>query len=156
MSKKVSLYLGLWLFFSFFCIFTLKAENNENINILISFSSNRLKRGEPNKLIIKFKLNKGYYLNYYPLLSIQLKEYPGLNFSKDSFKMNEIDVELLNIGKKKYINTNNPIEIPFEVLKDFKKGKFVLKVIFEGFITNIKERYVIKFVNSVEREYRIY
>ncbi len=156
MSKKVSLYLLLWLFFSFFCTFSLKAENNENINILISFSTNRLKRGEPNKLIIKFKLNSGYYLNYYPLLSIQLKEYPGLNFSKDSFKMNEIDVELLNIGKKKYVNTNRPIVIPFEVLKDFKRGKYVLKIVFEGFITNINEKYAIKFVNPVEKEYRIY
>ncbi len=107
-------------------------------------------------MYIKFSTKEGYLLNYYPLLKINIKNYSGLDFSKDSFKINEVEVKLNNIKGKKYINTEKPIVIPFEVSTEAKRGEYTLTVAFEGFLTNVKEKYAIKFVNKVYIDYKIY
>ncbi len=157
MSKRLVFFLLLFALLLFFITLNEgKATENPNIKIDISFSKNRLKRGKTYKLFLNFKLKNNYLLNYYPILNISILESNGLDFSKDSFKANEIDIELKTIKEKKFIDTTTPITIPFEVFKVAKRGKYKLRIRLEGFLTNIKENYVIKFVNEAEIDYKIY
>ncbi len=157
MSKRLVFFLLLFALLLFFITLNEgKATENPNIKIDISFSKNRLKRGKTYKLFLNFKLKNNYLLNYYPILNISILESNGLDFSKDSFKANEIDINLKTIKEKKFIDTTTPITIPFEVFKVAKRGKYKLRIRLEGFLTNIKENYVIKFVNEAEIDYKIY
>ncbi len=157
MSKRLVVFLLLFTLLLFFITLSKgEATENPNIKIEISLSKNRLKRGKTYKLFLNFKLKNNYLLNYYPILNISVLESNGLDFSKDSFKANEIDIKIKTIDEKKFIDTTTPITIPFEVFKVAKRGKYKLKIRLEGFLTNIKEKYVIKFVNETEIDYKIY
>ncbi len=156
MSKRLVVFLLFFAFVFYVTCGNSKAIENSNIKIELSLSKNRLTRGKTYRLFLNFQLKNNYLLNYYPILSISILESNGLDFSKNNFKANEIDLKLRTLDEKKFIDTTAPITIPFEVFKTAKRGKYKLRIRLEGFLTNIKEKYVIKFVNEAEIDYKIY
>jgi hypothetical protein len=128
---------------------------SENLTIKAKLSNTKINKSKENYLIISFIPENKVFLNFYPLLKIEIEEKSYLKFPKDKLKANDLDVEVFEKGNNKFINMKTPIKIPFELDKEYKKGKYKLVFSIEGFYTIQQEKITIKFFSKKEIYYYI-
>ncbi len=127
----------------------------ESLTIKVKLSNAQINKTKENYLIISFIPEDNVFLNFYPLLKIEIEENRYLKFPKDKLKANDLDVEVFGMGNNKFINIKTPIKIPFELGKKYKRGKYILVFTIEGFYTRLNDKITIKFFSKQEVPYYI-
>jgi len=129
---------------------------SKDLKIDLFLSKNRLKANNNYNLMVEFSHNKNILVNLYPLIKIKILDSPYLKFPKDELEANDLEIKTIEQNNKKYINSEEKIEVPFEVFKDSERGRYILKLYLEGFYTDKNNNISIKFSKEFELNYKIY
>lgn len=81
-----------------------------------------LSRGQEGKVILKIILAKGITINPQPSFVIECTPSQELIFPKNFFTASDLEIEIKEEDSQEYLNLEKPIEIPFTVNLEAKRG----------------------------------
>lgn len=110
----------LIIFLSCLVVFAQKEQNCLIVDA--SISPRYLSRGQEGKLILKITLDKGITINPQPAFIIECEPSYELIFPKDFFTASDLEIEIIEEDGDEFLNLDIPIEIPFTVSLDAKRG----------------------------------
>ncbi|OGD11087.1 MAG: hypothetical protein A2Y86_08405 [Candidatus Aminicenantes bacterium RBG_13_62_12] len=103
-----------------------------------------LSRGEEGKLVLRVLTSPGISLSPHPSFTIELAPCPELVFPKGFYTHSDLDIEVLEEGGEKVLNMTRPVEIPFTVNLQAKRGSHILQGKVKYFATSRKEGWCLK------------
>jgi len=123
---------GLRKFFFFsaavLCLFfSLLAEEDDSLKVRASIDPKRLSRGEEGKITLRLKLKEGMAINPQPSFIIEFEPSEEIVFPKNFFTASDLQISTVEENGEEYLNLEEPIEIPFSVNLNAKRGNHVLK-----------------------------
>jgi hypothetical protein len=116
----------LWLIFLTFCLSNL-AEEDDLLKANSSINPKRLSRGQEGKVVITFTIQKGITIKPQPSFIIEFNPSEELVFPKNFFTASDLEVEILEEDGEEYLDLKEPIEIPFAVNLEAKRGSHILE-----------------------------
>lgn len=117
----------------FLCLFIfiislfLLAEEEDLLKIKASISPKRLSRGQEGKVVLKLTIEKGITISPQPSFTIEFVPSEELVFPKNFFAASDLEIEILEEDGEEYLNLKDPIEIPFTVSLEAKRGSHNLE-----------------------------
>ncbi len=117
--KKIVVGLGL---ISFVFLLVLAQEDEECLKVEASVHPRWLSRGQEGTVILKIKLAKGITVNPQPSFIIECSPSLELIFPKNFFTASDLEIEIKEGNGEEYLNLEKPIEIPFTVSLEAKRG----------------------------------
>jgi len=118
--------------------------DEELLKVEASISPERLSRSQEGKVSLKIKVQKGVTINPQPVFTIELSPSDALVFPKNFFTASDLEIEILEKDGEEYLNFKEPIEIPFTVSLDAKRGWHVLEGKVKYFACSKKEEWCLK------------
>jgi hypothetical protein len=111
-------------------IYLLAAAQQEEpcLRVEASIQPRWLSRGQEGKVILKIILGKGITINPQPSFVIECTPSQELIFPKNFFTASDLEIEIKESDNQEYLNLEKPIEIPFTVNLEAKRGRHT----FEG------------------------
>lgn len=122
----------------------LEAEDEEILKVESSMSPKRLSRGEEGKVILKVSVKEGITVSPHPHFIIEFSPSEELIFPKNFFTASDTEMEVLEDRGEEYLNLEKPIEIPFTVSLEAKRGVHSLQGKIKYFACNVKEGWCLK------------
>ncbi len=139
-------------------IFFVSLNYCENLLFVAKIVPEKISKGDVPEILLNFKAKKNFRLNYYPLLSIEIKEYPEFFApQKTEFTVEDFNVESEELKGIKFIkeNTTFKIKIPLKDEKLPKKGSYKVRLVISGYYTDISTMVSISFKQDVLLEFKI-
>jgi len=102
-------------------------EEDELLKINASISPKRLSRGQEGKVVIKLTIKKGITINPQPSFIIEFNTSEELVFPKNFFTASDLEIEILENDGIEYLDLKDPVEIPFAVNLEAKRGSHILE-----------------------------
>jgi hypothetical protein len=96
------------------------------LKVNVSINPMRLRRGEEGKIILKFTVKEGIRVSSQPSFTIDLEPSDELIFPKNFFSASDLEIEIKEEDGKEYLDLKEPIEIPFSVNMDAKRGNHTI------------------------------
>ena len=119
------------LVFLFLILFTFSllnlAEEDDLLKAGSSINPKRLSRGQEGKVVIKFTIKKGITIKPQPSFIIEFNPSEELIFPKNFFTASDLEIEILEEDGEGYLDLKDPIEIPFTVSLEAKRGSHTLE-----------------------------
>lgn len=78
-------------------------------------------------VVIKLTIKKGIIINPQPSFVIEFNPSEELLFPKNFFTASDLDIGTLEEDGQEYLDLKNPIEIPFSVNLEAKRGSHILE-----------------------------
>jgi len=116
----------LCLIFFTFSLLNL-AEEEDLLKGNSSINPKRLSRGQEGKVVIKLTIKKGITIKPQPSFIIEFYPSEELVFPKNFFTASDLEIEILEEDGEEYLDLKDPIEIPFTVSLEAKRGSHVLE-----------------------------
>lgn len=120
---KKLVFLGLIFFI--FSLLNL-AEEEDLLKADASINPRRLSRGQEGNVVIKLTIKKGIIINPQPSFIIEFDASEELVFPKNFFTASDLEIEVLEEDGEEYLDLKDPIEIPFTVSLEAKRGSHIL------------------------------
>jgi len=117
--KKWLICLGL---LSFIYLLAAAQEDEACLKVEASIRPRWLSRGQEGKVILKIKLGEGITINPQPSFVIECTPSQELIFPKNFFTASDLEIEIIEKDNQEYLNLEKPIEIPFTVNLEAKRG----------------------------------
>jgi hypothetical protein len=113
--------IGLTILVLFFAGgFAQKEEACLKVDALVS--PRYLSRGQEGKVVLKITLAEGITINPQPSFIIECDPSYELIFPKNFFTSSDLEIEIKEENGEEYLNLEKPIEIPFTVSLEAKRG----------------------------------
>jgi len=121
-----------------------RAEADELLKIEAAVRPKSLSRGEEGKVVLKVTTGQDISLSPHPSFTIEFAPCPELVFPKKNYTHTDLDIEVLEDGGEKYLNMSDPVEIPFTVSLQAKRGSHILQGKVKYFAYSKKEGWCLK------------
>ncbi len=118
--------------------------NDDLIRIEASVHPKSLSRGEEGRVVMRVLTSPGITLSPHPSFTIEFAPCPELVFPKDFYTNSDLAIEVLEEGGEKFLNMDKPVEIPFTVSLQAKRGSHVLTGRVKYFACSRKEGWCLK------------
>jgi hypothetical protein len=107
-----------------FSIFLLAVAQQDEacLKVEASVRPRWLSRGQEGKVILEIKLAKGITINPQPSFVVECTPSQELIFPKNFFTASDLEIEIKEEDNQEYLNLEKPIEIPFTVNLEAKRG----------------------------------
>jgi hypothetical protein len=92
------------------------------LKVNASISPRYLSRGQEGKVVLKVKLAEGITINPQPSFIIECDASAELSFPKNFFTASDLEIEIKEENGEEYLSLEKPIEIPFTVSLEAKRG----------------------------------
>lgn len=96
------------------------------LKVDVSIVPRRLRRGEEGKIVLKLSVKEGIRISSQPSFTIDLEPSDELIFPKNFFSASDLEIEIKEEEGKEYLDLKEPIEIPFSVSMDAKRGNHTI------------------------------
>lgn len=114
------------------------------LRIEASVVPRRLSRGEEGAVVLRLSLMEGISISPYPDFIIEFKPCSELVFPKNFFSASDLEIEVLEKDGEKYLDFKEPLEVPFTVSLEAKKGSYILEGRIKYFARSQKEDWCVK------------
>jgi hypothetical protein len=102
------------------------ASQQDAVKIEASAQPRRLMRGEEGKIRLQLRVPKGTYLSVSSFL-IEFTPLEDVVLPKTFFTVSDLRLEVLEESGVSYLNVDAPIEIPFTVSPEARRGSHILR-----------------------------
>ncbi|MGD9344932.1 MAG: hypothetical protein PVH84_03660 [Candidatus Aminicenantes bacterium] len=148
------------LLFISFLVPVMISSAEDLLKVNVSINPMRLRRGQEGKVVLKVTVNEEVRISSQPSFTIDLEPSDELIFPKNFFSASDLEIEIKEEDGKEYLDLKGPIEIPFSVNMDAKRGNHTLKGKIKYFACSQEEgwclKYTAKFSSSFYTSSRIY
>lgn len=103
------------------------AQSGDLLKIETAVLPRRLSRGEEGKVVLRVGVQKGVIISSKPTFIIEIVPNPDLIFPKNFFTASDLALEVVEGEGGSFLNLVKPIEIPFTVGLEAKKGGHILE-----------------------------
>jgi hypothetical protein len=135
----------LLLFVSFFLLGYVSSQVEDLLETSVSINPRRLRRGEEGKVILRFSVEKGIRISSQPSFTIELEPSDELIFPKNFFSASDLEIEIKEEDGKEYLDLKEPIDIPFSVNMDAKRGNHTIRGKVKYFACSQQEGWCLKY-----------
>lgn len=142
--KKEILKFCLTLLFILIFFLLVFGGDEDLLQIDVSLNPSRLSRGEEGRVILKLKVKEGILISPHPSFIIEFSSTPELIFPKNFFTATDLEIEVLEDKGEEYLNLSTPLEIPFTVNLEAKRGVHSLEGKVKYFASCRKEGWCLK------------
>lgn len=115
------------------------------LKVDVSISPRRLRRGEGGKIVLKFSVQEGIRVSSQPSFTIDLEPSDELIFPKNFFSASDLEIEIKEEDGKEYLDLKGPIEIPFSVNMEAKRGNHTIGGKIKYFACSQEEGWCLKY-----------
>jgi len=115
------------------------------LKVDVSIVPRRLRRGEEGKIVLKFSVKEGIRISSQPSFTIDLEPSDELIFPKNFFSASDLEIEIKEEEGKEYLDLKEPIEIPFSVSMDAKRGNHTIGGKIKYFACSQEEGWCLKY-----------
>jgi len=105
-----------------FCVWGTAQKEEDCLKVNASITPRWLSRGQEGKVVLKIKLSDGITIKPQPSFIIECNPSDELIFPKNFFTASDLEIEIIEETGKEYLNIEKPVEIPFTVSLDAKRG----------------------------------
>jgi hypothetical protein len=155
MRKFLMAFIVFWIGLT--CM-SLAAE--DLLKIEASIRPRRLRRGQEGNVVLRITVKEGIKISSQPSFTIEFAPSAELNFPKNFFSASDLEIEIIEEGGKEYLNLTEPIEIPFTVKIEAKRGNHSFSGKVKYFACSMEEgwclKYTSKFATGFYTSSRIY
>lgn len=137
----------IWLIPAFcfiFFLFSGAEEKTPLIKVESSIKPERLSRAQEGKVVFKFLIEKGITISSQPSFTIEFSPCEALLFPKNFFAASDLNIESSEEMGHEYLNLREPIEIPFTVNIDAKRGRHTLQGKIKYFAFSLEDGWCLK------------
>lgn len=120
------------------------SDSDDLLRIEASVRPKSLSRGEMGKVMLKVLPGPEIFLSPHPSFTIEFLPCPELVFPKGFYTHSDLDIEVLEDGGDKYLDMSRPVEIPFTVNPQAKRGSHILQGKVKYFAYSRKEGWCLK------------
>jgi hypothetical protein len=106
-------------------IFSLQVSSDQEeecVKVEASISPRWLSRGQEGKVVLKIKLAEGITINPQPSFIIECNTTEELIFPKNFFTASDLEIAIKEENGKEVLDFKDPVEIPFTVSLESKRG----------------------------------
>lgn len=139
MKKYLLLCIGITALVLF-----LFAKESNPLRVEASISPKRLYRGQEGKITLKIKVKQGLAVSLQPSFIIEFSPSRELIFPKNFFTASDLEIGTFEKNGEEYLDLKGPIEIPFSVSLEAKRGDHQLKGKIKYFACSLKEGWCLK------------
>jgi hypothetical protein len=136
------------------------SEAEDLLKVNVSINPRRLRRGEEGKVVLKFSVEEGIKVSSQPSFTIDLEPSDELVFPKNFFSASDLEIEIKEEDGKEYLELERPLEIPFSVNMDAKRGNHTIRGKVKYFACSQEEgwclKYTAKFSSAFYTSVRIF
>lgn len=104
------------------CLSAFAQKQADCLKVNASISPRYLSRGQEGKLLLKIILAKGITINPQPSFIIECDQSNELIFPKNFFTASDLEIEIIEEAGGEFLNLEDPVEIPFTVSLEAKRG----------------------------------
>lgn len=120
------------------------AEVEKPFKIKSSISPARLSRAQEGKVVLELAVEKGIIISPHPSFIIEFSPSEELVFPKNFFTASDLEIETTEKDGQEYLNLKKPIEIPFTVSTEAKRGHHTLQGKIKYFARSTQESWCLK------------
>lgn len=124
--------------------FFLSAREDDSLKVQASINPKRLYRSQEGKVSLKLSLKEGITISPQPSFVIEFDPSDELNFPKNFFTASDLEIETVEEDGEETLNLEMPIEIPFSVKLEARRGNHVLRGKVKYFARCRKEGWCLK------------
>jgi hypothetical protein len=135
----------LLLFVSFVLLGFVSSEVEDLLKVNVSINPRRLRRGEEGKVVLRFSVEERIRISSQPSFTIDLEPSAELIFPKNFFSASDLEIEIKEEDGKEYLELKRPIEIPFSVNMDAKRGNHTIRGKVKYFACSQEEGWCLKY-----------
>jgi len=121
--KKGVVFFPIFLIFFSFLI----SQEEDVLQISASIRPKVLSRGQEGKVVLSLSIDDEVLITPHPYFTIELNPSEEFVFPKNFFTASDLEIEIIEKNGEEYLNIDEPIEIPFTVKKDAKRGEHRLE-----------------------------
>jgi len=103
------------------------SPQDDTVKIEAAAEPRRLARGEEGKIRLRLQVPKGIYLSAASSFLIEFTPLEDIVLPKTFFTVSDLGLEVLEESGVSYLNVASPIEIPFTVSPDARRGSHILR-----------------------------
>ena len=115
------------------------------LKVNVSIAPRRLRRGEEGKIVLRFTVKEGIRVSSQPSFTIDLEPSDELVFPKNFFSASDLEIGIKEENGKEYLDLKEPIEIPFSVNMDAKRGNHIIEGKIKYFACSQEEGWCLKY-----------
>lgn len=104
----------------------------------------RLYRGQSAKITLKIKVREGMAVSTQPSFVIEFSPSEEVILPKNFFTASDLEIKTLEKKGQEYLDFKDPIEIPFTISLEAKRGNHVLEGKVKYFACSLKEDWCLK------------
>jgi hypothetical protein len=138
----------LQLIIPFFLLGFVSSSVDDLLKVNASISPMRLRRGQEGKVVLKFSVKKGIKISSQPSFTIELEPSDELIFPKNFFSASDLEIEIKEENGKEYLDLKEPIEVPFSVNMDAKRGNHTIGGKIKYFAFSQDEGWCLKYTSK--------
>jgi len=135
----------LFLILHFLMLGFVSSGVEDLLKVDVSIAPTRLRRGEGGKIVLKFSVKEGIKVSSQPSFTIDLEPSDELIFPKNFFSASDLEIEIKEEDGKEYLDLKGPIEIPFSVNMDAKRGNHTIGGKIKYFACSQEEGWCLKY-----------
>jgi hypothetical protein len=139
LQKVVCVFGGL-LFFLSLCA----AQEDELLKVESSVNPRQLSRGQEGKIILKLSIKEGIIISPLPDFIIEFTTQEDIVFPKNFFTASDLNLGVLEEGGESVLDLSKPVEIPFTISLQAKRGSHILDGRIKYFARSRKEDWCLK------------
>lgn len=110
------------VFLSFIYLLVGAQQEEACLRVEASIRPRWLSRGQEGKVLVRIILAKGITINPQPSFVIECTPSQELIFPKNFFTASDLEIEIKEENSQEYLNLEKPIEIPFTVNLEARRG----------------------------------
>ena len=127
-----------------FCVLGSAQKEGDCLDVDASISPRWLSRGQEGKVVLKIKLSDGITISPRPSFIIECDPSDELIFPKNFFTASDLEIEIIEDAGEEYLNLERPVEIPFTVSLEAKRGNHSFKGRIKYFAFSKQEKWCLK------------
>ncbi|MFQ5721264.1 MAG: hypothetical protein ACE5GI_02070 [Candidatus Aminicenantales bacterium] len=145
MRKFTLVYLGFMFIIGFmFIVFTAAVREENPIKVEAWITPKRLYRGQSGKVTLKIRVKKGLAVSPQPSFIIEFSPSQEVILPKNFFTASDLEIKTLEKNGEEYLDFKDPIEIPFTISLEAKRGNHLLEGKIKYFACSLQEAWCLK------------
>jgi hypothetical protein len=126
----------------------LSSADEDLLRIEASIRPRRLRRGQEGNVVLKITVKKDIKISSQPSFTIEFAPSAELSFPKNFFSASDLEIEIFEEDGKEYLNLTEPIEIPFTVKMEAKRGNHSFSGQVKYFACSLEEGWCLKYTSK--------
>jgi hypothetical protein len=122
-AKKGAFISAGLLFFFLMC----PGQEDELLKVESAINPRKLIRGQEGKVSLKLSIKEGIRISPQPDLIIEFNPVEDIVFPKNFFTASDLNIEILEEKGENFLNLSKPIEIPFTISPQARRGSHILE-----------------------------